>query len=189
MFGFFKKKHTVITANATDWSFLSADMHSHFIPGIDDGPQTMEESISLLKDMQDAGFRKVITTPHISMDYFPETEALIASGLEALRQEARLQGLSIELEAAAEYMIDENLLDKLHKNKPLFTINDQYLLVEMGFVQESPLLHQAIFEIQAAGYTPILAHPERYNFYHDRPLTTITQLKNAGCLLQLNTIA
>jgi tyrosine-protein phosphatase YwqE len=86
-------------------------------------------------------------------------------------------------------MIDESLLQKLKEKRKLFAIGGKYLLIEMGFVQISPMLQQAIFEIQAAGYIPILAHPERYNYFQDMPLSSLHKLKASGCLFQLNTIA
>lgn len=190
MFGFFKKKNDItIPQDSRNWSFLATDMHSHFIPGIDDGPATMAESIALLKLIEQAGYSRIVTTPHISLDYFPDTEPKIAQGLAMLKQAAAEHNIQLNIEAAAEYMIDESLLDKLRKKEDLFIIGGKYILIEMGFVQPSPLLHQVIFEIQAKGYQPILAHPERYNYYKDTSIADLQKLKNSGCLFQLNTIA
>jgi tyrosine-protein phosphatase YwqE len=190
MFGLFKKRNeTTIQHDSRNWSFLATDMHSHFIPGIDDGPATMSESIALLKLIEQAGYSRIITTPHISLDYFPDTEPKIAQGLTLLKKEAIEHNIQLNIEAAAEYMIDEGLLDKLHKNEDLLSIGNRYVLIEMGFVQPSPLLQQAIFEIQAKGYQPILAHPERYNYYQEISIAELQKLKNSGCLFQLNTIA
>ena len=192
MFGFFKKKRheTIQQDDAHDWSFLTTDMHSHFIPGIDDGPATMPESIALLKFMAQAGYSKIVTTPHISLDYFPDTEPKIAPGLALLQKAAAEHNVQLEIKAAAEYMIDEGLLEKLHRKEKLLSINGEFVLIEMGFVQPSPLLYQTIFEIQAAGYQPVLAHPERYNYYHEASsMADLHKLKNSGCLFQLNTIA
>lgn len=189
MLRFFRKKPAEASPGIQDWSFLHTDIHSHFIPGIDDGPQAMEDSLALLKSMEQAGFSRVITTPHISLDYFPDTEAGIESGLLQLKTAAREAGIQLELEAAAEYMIDESLLEKLHTGRKLFAIGGKYILIEMGFVQVSPMLQQVIFEIQAAGYVPVLAHPERYNYYQDIPVAALKTLKQSGCLFQLNTIS
>jgi protein-tyrosine phosphatase len=190
MFGLFRKKNeTTIQHDSRNWSFLATDMHSHFIPGIDDGPATMSESIALLKLIEQAGYSRIVTTPHISLDYFPDTEPKIAQGLTQLKKTATEHNIRLSIEAAAEYMIDEGLLDKLHKNEDLLSIGNRYVLIEMGFVQPSPLLYQAIFEIQAKGYQPILAHPERYNYYQETSIPDLQKLKNSGCLFQLNTIA
>lgn len=190
MFGFFKKKNeTTIQQDSRNWSFLATDMHSHFIPGIDDGPATMPESIALLKLVEQAGYSRIVTTPHISLDYFPDTESKIAGGLALLKKAAIEHNIQLQIEAAAEYMIDEGLLYKLQKKEHLLSIGGKYLLIEMGFIQPSPLLYQAIFEIQAAGYLPVLAHPERYNYYREASIADLQKLKNSGCLFQLNTIA
>jgi protein-tyrosine phosphatase len=189
MFGFFRRKKKEAEHLRGDWSFLATDMHGHFIPALDDGPEAMEESIALLVSMQQSGFSKIITTPHISLDYFPDTEPEIEYRLELLKSVVSESGLAIQVEAAAEYMIDEGLLAKLHKGEKLRTIGGKYVLIEMGFVQTSPHLPQVIFEIQAVGYQPILAHPERYNYYHDHAISTLRAIKDSGCLLQLNTIA
>lgn len=191
MFGLFKKKaQATVPPVGGDWSFLGTDMHSHFIPGIDDGAQTMEDSLELLRQMSAGGFSKVVTTPHISADYFPRnTRDNILEGLEKLDAAARQEHIPLVIEAAAEYMIDERFLAQLRRREPLLYFGDRYVLVEMGFVQASPLLQPALFELQAMGYRPVLAHPERYNYYHAQPLEPLIQLKESGCYLQLNTIA
>ncbi len=189
MFGFFKRKKVEIQDSKSDWSFLGTDMHSHFIPDIDDGPELMEDSLALLKKVEELGYTRVITTPHISLDYFPDTESKIEAGLARLQKAASETGIRLEIEVAAEYMVDESLLQKLKEGRKLFTIRNKYLLIEMGFVQMSPILQQAVFEIQAAGYIPVLAHPERYNYFQDIPLSNLHKLKESGCLFQLNTIA
>lgn len=191
MFGFFKKKrprHTEETP--VNWSFLGTDIHSHFIPGIDDGPREPEESLSLLEEMQRNGFSRIVTTPHISADYYPNTRDRILKGLEQLQEAALKRSITLNIEAAAEYMIDEKFMAMLAAREPLLSFgNSRYVLVEMGFVQAAPMLQQAIFELQALGYHPVLAHPERYRYYHATAADELAVLKHNGCLLQLNTIA
>jgi protein-tyrosine phosphatase len=192
MFSFFKKKskETIESDITQDWSFLKTDIHSHLIPGIDDGVESVEESLSLLNKLKEVGFSKVVTTPHISQDYYPNTEEEILYALRLLKEAVTKSGLEIELHAAAEYMIDETFMAKLSQNKPLLKLDDKHVLIEMGFVQESPLLMQAIFELVAKGYIPVLAHPERYNFYMEgNAIEKLKHVKDAGCLLQLNSIA
>jgi tyrosine-protein phosphatase YwqE len=192
MFSFFRKREKQPIENHAifDWSFLKTDIHSHLIPGIDDGVEDLEQSMQLLRSLKAAGFSKVITTPHISQDYFPNKESEILAGLEVVRAEMLKTGLDLELHAAAEYMIDETFLSKLANNVRLLTLDGKHVLFEMGFVQVSPLLMQVIFELQARGYIPVLAHPERYNFYiENNAIEELQKLKAAGCLLQMNTIA
>ncbi len=189
MFGLFKKKQKETKEEILNWSFLGTDIHSHFIPGIDDGPAAMTESLELLQHMSSKGFSRLITTPHISADYYPNTPDKIRKGLEQLRTAAAVENIPLQLEAAAEYMIDEMFVEMIHRREPLLFFGDRYVLVEMSFVQPSPMLQQVIFELQALGYKPVLAHPERYAYYHRMTAEEFALLKESGCLFQLNAIA
>lgn len=191
MFRFFRKSKPaapVTVDSGSDWSFLGTDMHSHFIPGIDDGPAAMADSVHLIRQMAQRGFRRLVTTPHISMDYFPNKEEDIRTALEGLRTAIKHENIDIELDAAAEYMIDEAFVERLRTNMPLLSIGSGRVLVEMGFVQASPLLGNALFQMQVAGYKPVLAHPERYNYYHGNA-DALFALKEQGIHMQLNLIA
>src|SRR5687767_13790896 len=98
-----------------DFSELGVDMHSHFIPGIDDGCKTMNASLSLIRSMTELGFRKLITTPHIMSDYFKNTSTIINEGLLRLREKLAAEQIHIELQAAAEYYLDDSFLKLLEK--------------------------------------------------------------------------
>jgi protein-tyrosine phosphatase len=172
---------------AKDFSFLVADMHSHFIPGVDDGAQTVEDSLSLIGQMQAFGYKSLITTPHIKHDHFPNTRETIHNGLHILQQALRERGIDMPVKAAAEYYIDDHFLHLLD-TEPLMTIKGNEILVELSFLFEPVKLNDIIFRIQTKGYRPILAHPERYAFYHNK-LDKYKELKDRGCLLQLNAIA
>lgn len=190
MFGLFKKKSAPQSLPLPgDWSFIGTDIHSHFIPGIDDGPAVLEDSLALLTQMAAGGFTRVVTTPHVSADYFPNTRDTILAGCDRLKTAMQQADIALQLDVAAEYMIDEQFLELLKKKEPLLSFGDRYVLVEMGFVQSSPMLQEALFELQARDYRPVLAHPERYNYYHHAPVEAAEKLKEQGCLLQLNTIA
>jgi protein-tyrosine phosphatase len=190
LFGFKKDKQEVAEpgkAVVKDWSFLGTDMHSHLIPGIDDGAQTVEDSIMLIEKLREMGFKSLITTPHIKSDHFPNSKQTIGHGLQILKQALAEKNIDIPVTAAAEYYIDEHFMDLLEQ-KELLTITGNEVLVEISFMIEPARFHEILFQIQMAGYRPILAHPERYSFYHDKPESYI-ELKNRGCLLQLNTLA
>ena len=183
--GLFGKKEPAL--GPADLSVLRCDVHSHFIPGIDDGWQSLEQSMELLRAMRELGYRKVITTPHSMADGYKNTPEIILGGLEKLRREVREQGLDLELDAAAEYYLDHEL-DRLVKEKNVLTFGDSMLLFELPFLSEPVMLLSMVFEMQTAGYKPVLAHPERYAFWHegsDMP----DKLKERGVLFQLNTIA
>jgi tyrosine-protein phosphatase YwqE len=170
-----------------DLSVLKCDVHSHFIPGIDDGAQTVEQSVELISAMHELGFTKVITTPHVMADGYRNTPEIILGGLDTVRRELHVKGVPVEIEAAAEYYLDHEL-DRLVKEKNVLTFGDRMLLFELPFLSEPVMLLSMVFEMQTAGYKPVLAHPERYAFWHegsDMP----DKLKERGVLFQLNTIA
>lgn len=179
-----KKKEDVYPA-LTDLSIFHTDIHSHLIPGIDDGVQTMAESIEMIQGMVDLGIKKIITTPHIMSDYYKNTPDIIRRGLDDVRKELHKQNISVEIDAAAEYYIDEGFLPKLHK-KDVIAIQDKYLLFEISYINPPDNLHSIIFEIIVAGYVPLLAHPERYPFWYNK-FEEFQKIKETGALLQLNT--
>lgn len=159
---FFKGKPDVVAP--LDLSWLRVDMHSHLIPGIDDGSKSMEESLGLVRRMADFGLEKIITTPHIMSEYYRNTPEIIAMGLEDLRKSVKNEGIHIQLEAAAEYYMDEIFLEKVKNGEKLLTFGDDYILVETGFINKPQMLLDIIFHLEMAGYKPILAHPERYQY-------------------------
>ncbi|MCC7233501.1 MAG: capsular biosynthesis protein [Bacteroidia bacterium] len=168
----------------TDFSSIKTDIHSHLIPGLDDGVQTLEESLQMIRGFQSLGFQKLITTPHIMSDYFKNTPQIIQSGLMELRGALRHEGISMEIDAAAEYYVDEMFLKKLN-DEPLLTIGEKTVLIEISYVNPPENLQQVLFEIHLLGYTPLLAHPERYPFWYGK-FEEYRNLKDAGVMLQLN---
>lgn len=147
-----------------DLSWLKTDMHSHLIPGIDDGSKSMKESIDLVKRLADFGLKKIITTPHIMSEYYRNTPEIIQMGLEDLRKAVLEEGIAIEVDAAAEYYMDEIFLEKVKAGEKMLTFGDNYILVETGFINKPQMLLDIIFHLEMAGYKPILAHPERYQY-------------------------
>lgn len=161
-FDLFKKKPTVI--EPLDLSWLEVDMHSHLIPGIDDGSKTMEESLFLIKRLSGYGLRKIITTPHIMSEYYRNTPEIIKMGLEDLKKSVKNEGIDIDIEAAAEYYLDEIFLEKIKEEQEILTFGDNYILVETGFINRPQMLLETLFQLEMSGYKPIFAHPERYQY-------------------------
>jgi len=178
MFSFLKKKVSL------DIPILTVDLHSHLIPGIDDGSKSMEESIILLNHLQDLGYEYLITTPHIMIDAYGNTKDSILAAVKILKQEALQQGLSIQITASAEYYLDEGLLP-LIQNKDLLLIANKYLLFETSYTHRPQQLEEVIFEILAQGIIPILAHPERYRYMKNN-IDAFTSLKALGVEFQVN---
>ena len=170
------------------WAFLGADMHSHFIPGIDDGAKTIEDSLLLLRAMKDMGYKTIITTPHVMIDYYPNTTATIQAGLQRVQDALKENNIELSIKAAAEYYIDEHFISLLDNKEPLLTIYQNEVLVEFSMLYEPPMLADVIFKMLGAGYRPIIAHPERYMFFH-RDMGRFRELKDRGCMLQLNMLS
>ena len=163
---------------------LKVDLHSHFIPGIDDGSQSMAESLLLLRRMEALGYEKVITTPHIMVDVYRNTPKIIKDGLVSLREAAKEEGIQLKIEAAAEYYLDEGFYDHLHSGE-VMSIKNKYLLFETSYASKPLQLEEMIFEILATGYIPIMAHPERYRYIKD-PIKEYSRFKELGVLFQLD---
>lgn len=183
MFSFFRKKKEGI--GPVNFSLVKTDMHSHLIPGIDDGAKTLEDSIALIKELHALGFTKLITTPHIMSDFYRNTPETILGGLEEVRAAVKAENIPVELFAAAEYYLDDGFIHKL-ENEKLLTIGDNYLLFEISYVNAPDNLMQVIFRMQILGYKPIMAHPERYPFWFDN-FDFYRSLKDQGVMLQINT--
>jgi len=164
---------------------ITVDIHSHLIPRIDDGAKDIERSIELISSLKNMGYTKLITTPHIS-DMFPNSSETILNGYRALRAKLKEQKINIELEVAAEYYADETF-EKLLKKRDILTFGgeNKYLLFELSYFTKPKNLESLIQEIKLAGYTPVLAHPERYVYFHDA-LDSYVKLKALGVLFQIN---
>lgn len=169
------------------FAFLGTDIHSHLIPGIDDGAKTLEDSIRYIEQLQKLGFRNIVTTPHIKWGHFQNTRETISWGLNQLNKALEAKGIDISVRAAAEYYIDDFFLQLLQE-EPLLVIRDNQVLVELSFYAEPFRVFDIFFKIQTAGYQPVLAHPERYAYYHDRK-DVFRKLKDMGVMLQLNLLA
>jgi tyrosine-protein phosphatase YwqE len=180
------EKNDAIPADAS-WSFIGADIHSHFVPGIDDGAKTIEDSIVLLKAMEAMGYKKIVTTPHVMSDFYPNSSLTILTGLKKIQDAARENNINLEISAAAEYYIDEYFTELMAK-EPLLPIHKNEVLVEFSMLYEPPMLNSALFSMQTNGYKPIIAHPERYIFFHNK-FERYRELRDRGCKLQLNLLS
>ena len=171
-----------------DYNLLGADMHSHLIPGIDDGSPDMETSLILIKGMVDAGYKKLITTPHIMWDMYQNTREDILLKFETLKEKVKQEGIKVELGVGAEYYLDDYVKDLLKKKEPLLTLNNNLVLVEFSLASEPIDLKDILFELQVQGYQPVIAHPERY-IYNERNKYFFEVLKSSGLLFQLNILS
>ncbi len=183
MFGLFKKS---INKPEFDFSNIGIDMHSHVLPGIDDGAPTVKESVLMVKRFQQLGFKKLIATPHIMADYYRNTPDTINKALDELREELVRQNIDMPIEAAAEYYLDETFESKINKGN-LMTMGGDYILFELSFINYPNNIKDIIQKLNDKGLKPILAHPERYPY-----LTSIEnyhKIREFGCYFQLNSIS
>lgn len=163
-------------------------MHSHLLPGIDDGAPDLETSLQLIRGMSAMGYSKLITTPHVMWDMYKNTREIILDKLGLLQSAVKKEGLNIEIHAAAEYFLDDYVAGLLKNKEQLLTVSGKMVLVEFSLAQPSMSLKDILFEMQMQGYQPIIAHPERY-IYMEGNKEFYDELKDIGCLFQLNLLS
>lgn len=163
---------------------ITIDLHSHLLPGIDDGVRTLEESLAIIKKFKSMGYTKLITTPHIISDSYPNTKEIIQKKLFEVQEALKKEQLDIEIEAGAEHYVDMKFLELIEKDE-LIPFAGNHLLFETSYMSKPLILEEAIFDMQAKGYIPVLAHPERYRYMHN-DIDAYVKLKELGVLFQVN---
>ncbi|MFW5759564.1 MAG: tyrosine-protein phosphatase [Cyclobacteriaceae bacterium] len=144
---------------------LHADLHSHLLPGLDDGVNTVEESIQVIKKLVTLGYKKIITSPHYRSDMFPNTREGILQKYALIKDKIASEGIEVTFETAAEYFIDDHFEELIKHPEQLLTFGDNFVLIEASFINEPVQLKEVIFYLNAQGLKPILVHPERYQFF------------------------
>ena len=160
------------------------DIHSHILPGIDDGANNVNESIKLVSEMRSIGFDKIITTPHTYAGLYDNTPKTIENSFKLLPKDLVKENT---IEYASEYLIDSYIIESID-NKSILCLKDNHILVEMSYINKHNKLYEIIHYILVNGYTPILAHPERYIYFHGS-FKDYDKLKKVGCKLQLNLLS
>jgi tyrosine-protein phosphatase YwqE len=188
MFSLFKKKtpQPDLSAAPSDFSFLGADMHSHLVPGIDDGAPDVETSLMLIRRMKELGFSKLITTPHVFLEFYDNNAEKITAHFDKLKRFIDDHRLGVELDVAAEYYLDNLFLSAVLPDG-LLSFGKKCVLVEVSMAGWPRQFNDMIFSIQADGYVPVLAHIERYLFEED--VRVYQQLKDKGVLMQMNLLS
>lgn len=172
-------------ADSISFAQIGVDMHSHILPGLDDGTDTLEMALEMVADLKQKGYRKLIMTPHIMGDFFKNTPDGIQEKLELLRAAVKKNNWNIQLECAAEYYLDEWFLQKIAAPQPLLTFGNKYLLFETSYINEPLHFKEAVFNLKSAGYKPVLAHPERYTYLYGR-FEELERIYETGVLFQIN---
>lgn len=163
------------------------DIHSHLLPGIDDGAVVFEDTLALVQSLQSIGMSQFITTPHVMNKVWDNTPENIMLLADQTIVELKKNKIEIPFRAASEYMMDQEFI-QLFQTGELLTLKDNYVLVEMSYLNAPIYLFEMLFDLQVAGYIPVLAHPERYTFYHNN-FQEYEKLKKVGCLFQLNLLS
>ncbi len=163
-------------------------MHSHILPGLDDGAPDVDASLQLIRGMMNLGIKKAVATPHIIDDLYRNNPATINAALGLLQSELNKEGIDFEVSAAAEYMIDSYFLQMIKNREKLLTIKDNLILTEFSYASSPDDPFRICFEIIMAGYKPILAHPERYPYFN-RNLKVYSKLSEQGFLFQVNLLS
>lgn len=160
------------------------DIHSHILPGIDDGAKTLDDTQFLLEEMKQLGFTKCITTPHTMNNVWDNTPETISAAHNKVETSL---ALPFEIKAASEYLLDESVIAKA-KEKTLLTLKGNFVLVELSYLNAPFQLYDFLYQLQLSGYNVVLAHPERYSYFHSNK-KEYQKLKKAGCLFQLNLLS
>lgn len=182
--GFSFKRFFSFSEKDFDYSTIAVDMHSHLIPGIDDGVKTVEEAVALITELYSLGFRELITTPHIMGDFYKNTPEIINQGLRQVKEAIKNAEIDINIEAAAEYYLDDTFVKKIETEK-LLTFGNNYLLLEISYINCPDNFKEIISKAQALNYKIVLAHPERYPFWYHN-FEEYKKLKELGIYLQIN---
>ncbi len=183
MFNFFQRKNYL-----ADYLHGLVDIHNHLLPGIDDGAKSVDESLSLINGFSQFGVTSFKCTPHIMHNHYDNTPKTIKKAFEQLSKELEKKSmLDVKIDYAAEHMIDDNF-ENILEEQQVMPLKEEYLLIEMSYLQPSFNFDASVEEIARHKYFPILAHPERYMYYHGN-YGKYPSMKSNGILFQLNLLS
>jgi tyrosine-protein phosphatase YwqE len=169
----------------SDFSQIGIDLHSHVLPGLDDGSPSLGESLRMLREMEKMGFRKIITTPHVISDLYPNTKEQILGQLYHMKDIIRQEAIQLEVEASGEYHMDNEFPGKVQRGEVIPFGKKKYLLIELPFQKPVFSIEEILYQTQLSGYEPVIAHPERYGWLMGK-MKLYEGLKNRGLFFQLN---
>lgn len=184
MFSFFSNKQK---ASTDSLKCIGIDMHNHLLPGIDDGSPDVDTSLRLMQGMMDVGYDCFYCTPHVLGEVHPNTPATIGLAFQKLQEAVVEKGYQVSMGYSAEYMTDYEVENIINSGN-LVTLPGRHVLIEMSYAVESPNIKDVIFLLQTKGYSPILAHPERYPYYFSR-FNAYESFLDAGADLQINILS
>jgi len=161
------------------------DLHTHILPGVDDGVGDVEEALLVANEAENQGVTKLVATPHYVGEGFQLTPGETKKRVKDLQQVFKQEGLGIEVLPGAEVYITPDLGKKL-ENGLVSTINDsRYLLVEFPMEKRPSYINEVFYDLKVMGYTPIISHPERYGYIRKNPNLLYNWIED-GIYAQLN---
>ena len=166
------------------------DLHSHILPGVDDGAENLQEAIAMIKQLQESGFKQIVATPH-ALETYGEiglTAEQIAVAVERLQCQTEQAGLNVKILPGAETYIFPEMGKELDAGRLQTIGGGKYLLLELPARDIPQYTEQVFFDLQVRGITPILAHPERYPLLlaDDREKKRLFEWAESGVLFQLD---
>lgn len=165
---------------------FETDMHSHVLPGVDDGFRSLEHSCEAVSRLAEMGVRNMILTPHIYPELYPgNSYGTIVSKFGEVKDSLR-EASGINFLPGGEHMVYEGFEDTF--SGEMLLLPGKHILIEMSYAYESANLDETVFRLICMGYNPVLAHPERYLFYPS-DLVRIREIVDKGCKLQLNLLS
>ena len=163
----------------------ACDMHSHLLPGVDDGFSSFEKTMEGLSALKELGYAKVKMTPHFMRDYEENTRANIEAKYQAFLAQVG-DSLPVELSLGGEYMLDSCFMDRFEEGFLTLDTTQSLVLCETSYMMIDPQAKEMLYQVMLKGYRPVIAHPERYN-YASMPL--YKRWKEKDYLLQLNLLS
>ncbi|MBI4199004.1 MAG: hypothetical protein HY535_00825 [Chloroflexi bacterium] len=160
------------------------DIHCHLLPGVDDGPETLDDALTMASLAREHGTRMVVTTPHGAQGWALGGKDAMAQRLQAFRDHLKARGNDLEVTLGGEYLLEPRLLGRHRQGETMGLNGSRYLLVEIDFFQYPLYTEDLMFQLQLEGAVPVLAHPERQANIQERPELLAT-LVERGVLAQI----
>jgi protein-tyrosine phosphatase len=174
-----------VAANCRSGEKKMYDIHSHILPGVDDGPSSIEDALKIAYAAEQAGVKAIVCTPHYIDDKYKNGSADNLIILDNFRKALEVKRIHIQLYLGNEILIAPDIINLLDMNRISTLNNSRYILVEMPICSKPLYTDDVIFKLRLRGLVPVIAHPERYEWMTRNP-EELNNIIVKGCLVQLN---
>ena len=168
--------------------FFATDIHCHILPGIDDGAPAADYGAELVMRMSAWGLSRIIATPHVVGEVYENTPESISAALTRLQESMHAKGIPTTVQSAAEHRLDD-LFSRNIIADTLISHPGKHVLIENSFMQEARDIDSIVIRLTNRGYIPIMAHPERFVYYHSANLKRYFELHRLGVRFQVNLLS